>query len=65
MHMRFATVTSLISAALIAVLSSAAMLFLHQPGNTSIHRFMPRSTIQIEWGEGSEAGVPENVIQKH
>ena len=39
--------------------STAAMLFLDAPRKSSIKRFTPLAPIEIKWGEGSEAGVPE------
>ncbi|BDU57100.1 hypothetical protein LMORI2_00820 [Limnohabitans sp. MORI2] len=43
----------------LASISSAAMLFLDKP-NKSLRRANElANTIEIKWGEGSEAGVPE------
>lgn len=44
--------------------STAAMLFLDAPRKSSIKRVIPQFPIEIKWGEGSEAGVPEAAISK-
>jgi hypothetical protein len=45
--------------------STAAMLFLDSPRTSTLTRVMPQSPLEIKWGEGSEAGVPEATSQKH
>lgn len=44
--------------------STAAMLFLDAPRKSSIKRVIPPFPIEIKWGEGSEAGVPETPLPK-
>lgn len=43
----------------IASISTASILFLDGPSKSSSKRVLPPSSIEIKWGEGSEAGVPE------
>jgi len=43
----------------IASISTASILFLDAPSKSSIKRATSQPTIEIKWGEGSEAGVPE------
>ena len=48
----------------IASICSAAVLFLDKPDKSTIKRNEPQSSIEIKWGEGSEAGVPEAGLKK-
>ena len=48
----------------IASISSAAVLFLDKSDKSTIKRNEPQNSIEIKWGEGSEAGVPEAALQK-
>lgn len=48
----------------IASISSAAVLFLEKSDKSAIKRIEPQNAIEIKWGEGSEAGVPEAGIKK-
>lgn len=43
----------------IASISTASILFLDRPSNSSTKRATSLPSIEIKWGEGSEAGVPE------
>ena len=43
----------------VASISSAAMIFWDKPTKSSLKRFELPSAIEIKWGEGSEAGVPD------
>jgi hypothetical protein len=43
----------------IGSISSAAVLFLDKSDKSTIKRNGPQYSIEIKWGEGSEAGVPE------
>ena len=47
-----------------ASISTASMLFLETPPKSSIKRSLPQSPIEIKWGEGSEAGVPDGTSRK-
>jgi hypothetical protein len=44
--------------------STAAMLFWDSPAKSSSKRTTPPSLIEIKWGEGSEAGVPDTALHK-
>lgn len=48
----------------IASISSASMLFLDSPKKPSILRGTSANTIDIKWGEGSEAGTPDAAADK-
>jgi hypothetical protein len=63
--MRFAIVTSSISVVLIAVVSalSIATLSWVYPAVQS-YESSPELKIEISWGHGSEAGVPDAAIHK-
>jgi hypothetical protein len=39
--------------------STAAILFLDDASQASSKRTAPQSSIEIKWGEGSEAGTPD------
>lgn len=43
----------------VASISAASILFLHAPSHAFSKRSAPQPTIEVKWGEGSEAGVPE------
>jgi hypothetical protein len=44
--------------------STAAMLFWDDASKTSNPKTAPQSSVEIKWGEGSEAGVPDTAIHK-
>ncbi len=48
----------------ITSISTDAILFLDTPRKSSIQRVIPSFPVEIKWGEGSEAGVPEAALQK-
>lgn len=48
----------------IASISTAAMLFWDVPTKSPSLRNALQSPIEIKWGEGSEAGVPEGAKDK-
>lgn len=48
----------------VASISTAAMLFLDVPSKASQKRTAPPSSVEIKWGEGSEAGVPDAAVYK-
>ena len=43
----------------VASISSAAMIFWDKPNKSSLKRLELPNAIEIKWGEGSEAGVPD------
>ena len=43
----------------VASISTASILFLDAPSHVSSQRSAPQPTIEMKWGDGSEAGVPE------
>jgi hypothetical protein len=48
----------------IASFSTAAVLFLDTAPKTSSARTTPQSPVEMKWGEGSEAGVPDTTAAK-
>jgi hypothetical protein len=48
----------------IASFSTAAMLFWDAPQKASSTRTTQPSAVEIKWGEGSEAGVPDATTHK-
>ena len=48
----------------ISSLSTAAMLFWTENPKSSSKRTTAPSSVEIRWGEGSEAGAPEGAIQR-
>lgn len=48
----------------IASISSASILFLDSPSKPSAKGVGTPSTVEIKWGEGSEAGVPEAALSQ-
>jgi hypothetical protein len=48
----------------IASISSASMLFLDRPTKPLSLRVTSPSSIEIKWGEGSEAGTPDSESRK-
>jgi len=48
----------------IASFSTMAMLFWDDAPKSGSKKTAPPSSVEIKWGEGSEAGVPEAAIQK-
>jgi hypothetical protein len=49
----------------IASISSASMLFLDNPSKSSAKAVVTQSSVEIKWGEGSEAGVPEAALTQN
>jgi hypothetical protein len=56
---------SFIIAVLLSItsISSAAILFWHTAPQSSAKKFTPQSSIEIKWGEGSEAGSPASTTR--
>jgi hypothetical protein len=48
----------------IASICTASMLFLDSPPQASRVRSSPSTSIDIKWGEGSEAGTPDTALHK-
>ena len=48
----------------IASVSTASMLFWDGAPKASSKKTTPQSSVEIKWGEGSEAGVPDYAIPK-
>ena len=48
----------IISAVSIATIFATAVIFLDTPSDYSKPKFKAPPSIEIKWGEGSEAGVP-------
>lgn len=47
-----------------ASIATASLLFLNEKPKSSISKNNPPATIDIKWGEGSEAGTPDNTLSK-
>jgi hypothetical protein len=45
-------------------ISTAAMLFWDDASKPSSKKTAPQSSVEIKWGEGSEAGVPDAAVHK-
>lgn len=48
----------------IASISTASVLFLDAPSKYAQQKKTAPSSIEIKWGEGSEAGVPSSAVNK-
>jgi hypothetical protein len=48
----------------IASISTASVVFLDAPSRYAQKKRATSSSIEIKWGEGSEAGVPDSAAKK-
>lgn len=57
---------SIITLVLLSItsMSTASILFLDGPRKLSVQKSTQQPAVDIKWGEGSEAGTPDNAVNK-